>query len=202
MEKSRREEILDAFIDVGRGKGLDYTTMKDIAKEVGISVGTIYLYFKSKEDLVEAFCQKIFQKADDYFTNVMRQPSGAEQLLYSLTVGTVALISQDSRDNRSLFDFFHNDVIKYVRKKNIVAHRQNFESQRIAAIKIALSRGIEEGAFFLDDIEVTARMIFLAFGCFFGPMGLIRAHDELIADAEQMFAFLLRGLKKEAISNL
>lgn len=196
MEKNRRQEILDAFIEVGRSKGLDNTTMKDIAKEVGISVGTIYLYFKDKEELIEAFCQQIFQKADDYFAEVMQKPSGAEQMLHSLTVGNLIMVSQYSRENRNMFEFFHNDVIKYAGKKNLVAHRRRFESQRIEALEIALSSGVKEGVFLLDDIEVTARMIFFAFFYFFSPHGLSRGHDDLVADAEHMFNFLLRSLKK------
>lgn len=195
MEKKRREEILDAFILVGRNKGLDNTTMKDIAKEVGISVGTIYLYFSSKEEVVDAFCHNFFKNVDDYFADVIQQPSGVEQLLYNLTVGNVIRISQYSRENRSLFDFFHNDVIKYTRKMNMDAHRHKLESQRIAAIETALGRGVQERNFAIDDIAVTARMIFLAFNYFFSPMGLSRTHDDLTADAEHMFSFLLKGLK-------
>lgn len=54
MSTDRREVILNAFIEIGRRKGLDNTTMKDIAKEVGISVGTIYLEHQ-RDGSVDAF---------------------------------------------------------------------------------------------------------------------------------------------------
>ncbi|EIW19757.1 MULTISPECIES: TetR/AcrR family transcriptional regulator [Pelosinus] len=200
MNTDRREIILNAFIEIGRRKGLDNTTMKDISREVGISVGTIYLYFKNKEDLVETFLRSFFQNTEDYFAQILQQPSNPEQMLYSLTVNSVVLESRFCRENKSLADFFHNDVIKYTNKNNLIAHRQSFESKRIEAIKIALARGGKEGLFFFDDINITARMIFFAFASFHGPVAISRAHEEIVADAEHMFTFLLKGLQKEYIS--
>ena len=44
--------------------GFDRTKMEDIAKRLGLSKGTIYLYFKSKEDLFLAICEYNIQKGD------------------------------------------------------------------------------------------------------------------------------------------
>ncbi len=50
----RQEEILKAAADVIIRLGYDKTSMSDIAAEAGISRGTVYLYFKGKEELFEA----------------------------------------------------------------------------------------------------------------------------------------------------
>lgn len=50
----RQEQILDAAAKVIIRLGYDKTTMKDIADEASVSRGTIYLYFKGKEELFEA----------------------------------------------------------------------------------------------------------------------------------------------------
>ena len=47
----RRDEIILAAEKVFFSKGFDYTTMDHIAEEAELSKGTLYLYFKSKEDL-------------------------------------------------------------------------------------------------------------------------------------------------------
>jgi AcrR family transcriptional regulator len=52
--KDRRNQILDAAIEVFGNKGLDVATVDDIAEAAGISKGTIYLYFKSKSDIFDA----------------------------------------------------------------------------------------------------------------------------------------------------
>jgi AcrR family transcriptional regulator len=48
----RRKQILEAALDVFSQKGYGEATMPDIAKEAGVAVGTIYLYFPSKRDLL------------------------------------------------------------------------------------------------------------------------------------------------------
>ena len=54
----RREEIVLAAEKVFFSKGFDPATMDDIAEEAELSKGTLYLYFKSKEDLHMAVARK------------------------------------------------------------------------------------------------------------------------------------------------
>jgi len=47
-----RSNILQASIKVFSEKGFHGATMNEIAKEIGVSKGTLYTYFKSKEDIL------------------------------------------------------------------------------------------------------------------------------------------------------
>ncbi len=47
----RRNEVIDAAIAVFAREGFAQATMDDVAREASIAKGTVYLYFKSKEDL-------------------------------------------------------------------------------------------------------------------------------------------------------
>src|SRR5262244_1525058 len=48
----KRERILEAAIRVFAGKGFFNSKVSEIAREAGVADGTIYLYFKSKDDLL------------------------------------------------------------------------------------------------------------------------------------------------------
>jgi AcrR family transcriptional regulator len=50
-KQRRREEILDAAENVFFSKGIEKSTMDDIAEKAELSKGTLYIYFKSKEDI-------------------------------------------------------------------------------------------------------------------------------------------------------
>ena len=50
LEKFHRDSIMDAAGELFGKKGIDGTTMDDIAKLADYSKSTIYVYFKSKED--------------------------------------------------------------------------------------------------------------------------------------------------------
>jgi AcrR family transcriptional regulator len=56
---ARREEILDAARRVFAERGFRGTTIADIAEAAGIALGTIYLYFPSKEDVFAALNQRL-----------------------------------------------------------------------------------------------------------------------------------------------
>jgi len=49
--QNRRDQIIDAAIQVFANKGFAGANVADIAAAIGVSKGTIYLYFKSKEDI-------------------------------------------------------------------------------------------------------------------------------------------------------
>ncbi|HEY8143735.1 MAG TPA: TetR/AcrR family transcriptional regulator [Kofleriaceae bacterium] len=54
----RRDAILDAALECFVDRGFHGTAMPDIAKKTGIAAGTIYHYFASKEELVNALFRK------------------------------------------------------------------------------------------------------------------------------------------------
>ena len=59
----RRQEIMEAALELFSQKGFHGTTMAQVAKRAGVGVGTIYQHFKSKEDLylspLEETCQEL-----------------------------------------------------------------------------------------------------------------------------------------------
>ena len=58
-----REKIIKAAIDAFSKYGFDRTRMDDVAKTADLSKGTIYLHFKSKEDLFYAICENNLAEA-------------------------------------------------------------------------------------------------------------------------------------------
>jgi len=60
-KERRRQQIIVAAKRVFTKKGLSKTTMEDIAKESELSPGTLYLYFKNKEELYASLSLRILQ---------------------------------------------------------------------------------------------------------------------------------------------
>jgi AcrR family transcriptional regulator len=56
--EERREQILDAALRCFARNGFHHTTMADIAREAGLSVGASYRYFESKDDVIEAMAEE------------------------------------------------------------------------------------------------------------------------------------------------
>jgi TetR/AcrR family transcriptional regulator len=81
-KEQRREEILDGAQHVFFEKGLHAATMDEIAERAELSKGTLYLYYKSKEDLYLAVMMRGMGILRDAFTKVaMSGDSSASMLL-------------------------------------------------------------------------------------------------------------------------
>ena len=57
----RRQQIMVAAKRVFSKKGFDKSTMEDISREAELSPGTLYLYFKSKDELYASLCLRVLR---------------------------------------------------------------------------------------------------------------------------------------------
>ncbi|HEY6951157.1 MAG TPA: TetR/AcrR family transcriptional regulator [Bacteroidota bacterium] len=71
-KEHRREEIVDAAQKVFFDKGLQAATMDEIAETAELSKGTLYIYYKSKEDVYLAVVMRGLQILHDMFESRIR----------------------------------------------------------------------------------------------------------------------------------
>ena len=64
-KEQRRKEIIKSAEKLFISRGFDDTTMDDIALEAALSKGTLYNYFKSKEDLYLIVAAQSIKKLND-----------------------------------------------------------------------------------------------------------------------------------------
>ncbi len=62
VSEERRNQILEAAMAVFARQGFEEARMDDIAQEVGLSKGALYLYFKSKDAIISAILQFFFSR--------------------------------------------------------------------------------------------------------------------------------------------
>jgi AcrR family transcriptional regulator len=66
-----RNRILDAALQLFRERGFAQTTMRDVAAEAGVATGAAYYYYRSKEDLVQAFYMRSDQESTEAFAKAI-----------------------------------------------------------------------------------------------------------------------------------
>ena len=84
-KEQRREDILDAAQRVFFEKGLATSTMDDIAETAELSKGTLYLYYKSKEDLYLTVMMRGMQLLFDAFSEVANGAYSPAKMLSRLS---------------------------------------------------------------------------------------------------------------------
>lgn len=79
-----KNRIRKAALELFRTKGYDQSTMRDIALKAGMSVGSTYYYFKTKEELVLDFYVATQNEAAAYNKQLINSTSGFRQRLEGL----------------------------------------------------------------------------------------------------------------------
>lgn len=92
----RREEILDAARRVFAERGFRGTTIADIAEAAGIALGTVYLYFPSKEDVFAALNHRLGELISAGMVDV--QPGARLDEMVRRSVGNVFEACGGNRD--------------------------------------------------------------------------------------------------------
>jgi TetR/AcrR family transcriptional repressor of uid operon len=88
-----RERILQSAVTIFSKNGFDKSRMEDISLAAGISKGTLYLYFKSKDELFFAICENNIKKLKEQLDFLLAQKK--EDLIYNL---------------EKFYDNFHNAI--------------------------------------------------------------------------------------------
>ena len=101
----RRQQIIVAAKRVFSERGFSKTTMEDIAREAELSPGTLYLYFKNKDELYASLSLRILQYMNIRLEDVKKEKdSNREQKIASIKE---ALYDVYQFDPMILINMFH-----------------------------------------------------------------------------------------------
>jgi TetR/AcrR family transcriptional regulator, cholesterol catabolism regulator len=63
--QKRRQEMIKAAVSLFKEKGFHRTTTREIAKTSGFSIGTLYEYIRTKEDILYLVCDAIYDQVKE-----------------------------------------------------------------------------------------------------------------------------------------
>ena len=143
-KEHRKEEIVDAAEKLFFEKGLQVATMDEIAEAAELSKGTIYLYYKSKEDLYLAVVMRGLETLHDMFDARIKKESEVVKAL----MGLQETYFEFFQKHRGYFRMLHFLQTPQFHKQVSAEMMQecSLVNQRIWNLAIAiLERGIKEG---------------------------------------------------------
>ena len=65
LVKKRRDQMIKGAVALFKQKGFHRTTTREIAREAGFSIGTLYEYIRTKEDVLYLVCDSIYDHVRD-----------------------------------------------------------------------------------------------------------------------------------------
>jgi TetR/AcrR family transcriptional regulator len=188
----RPSELLDAALQLFVEKGFAATKTEDIAHRAGVSKGTLYLYYTSKEDLLrEVISQRVSTRVAEGMARMAAHPGPASELMRTLLVDWwVQTLESDASGVFKL-------VVSEVRNFPEIAELWTREvtSPGAQLIGSIIERGIDAGEFRRVDVASAVHSIVLplvmlcvhrhslgacAPGLSLDPQAFIRTHIDLV----------------------
>ena len=152
-----RDEILNATDRLLARFGYKKMTIDDLAQEVGIGKGTVYLYFASKEEIALSHIDRIIERMKERLQEIASQDAPPDERLREMLL-TRVLYRFDSVQHytQSL-----NDLLAAIRPRLLARRKRHFEEEAQIFAEV-LREGNKIGAFAASDPLGTARTLLLA----------------------------------------
>ena len=177
----RREEIIDAAQRVFFEKGLFAATMDEIAEMAELSKGTLYLYYKSKEDLYLAVTMRGMQVLQDMFQQVVDSNTSVPKTLDRLGDAYLAYFN-GNRDYFRMLHFFQTPQF-HKQVSDEMKQSCNLLNQGIwDLIRDLLRRGVKDGTLRTDPDPF--EVVFITWA---SATALMRNIDNHIEDWKNQF---------------
>ena len=155
MVSKTREKLVEGARQLFAHKGVENTTMNDIASASEKGRRTIYTYFKSKRDIYNAVVKNESELIVERLSVIPAQDVSPEEKLMNFIFVRFEAIKDLVTRNGSLRAGFFRDVRKVERA------RRGTLSQECSVLMSILKEGVEKGAFSIKHIDKTARVMLL-----------------------------------------
>lgn len=186
-KEKTRQAILKAALDLFSKKGFQVTTTKEISKKAGIAEGTLFNYFRTKEDLALYFLEQEVLGLIEWFEGEerLRKASLAEKLF--------AIIHHHLERIAPYEDFIGAVYLRALQPSSKLSPL-SLDRQEINLRYLKFIRGILEEAEAKEEIPKVGDFGSYGFGLFHLAMMTQWLHDRS-ADKQETVALLDRCLK-------
>jgi TetR/AcrR family fatty acid metabolism transcriptional regulator len=187
---SKREAILRAAIDVFADRGYFNAQVADVARAAGVAAGTVYLYFKSKDDLLVSIFDRSMRDGLEAGRSAVADLHDPAERLRRLARAHLARLGAD----RNLA------VVFQVELRQSTKFMERFSSSLLrdylGLIREAIADGQRAGAFRADlKPTVAAKMLFGALDEMATNWILSRRRYSLEGDADAVVDLFLNGAR-------
>jgi TetR/AcrR family transcriptional regulator, fatty acid metabolism regulator protein len=149
ISEMRRAQLIRAAYKVVSRKGYYNFTIKDIAKESGLSSGLVHYYFKDKQDLLLNLLKDINSNMKSYLNKELVRTQSPQEKLITYIDQAFSLAEKEKEYFYVLIDFWsqtkHNPRMRQANNKLM----QSYRDECAAIVKEGISTGV-----FREEVDV------------------------------------------------
>jgi TetR/AcrR family transcriptional regulator, fatty acid metabolism regulator protein len=186
----KRAAILRAAISVFAHNGYFNSKVADIAREAGVADGTVYLYFKSKEDILHSIFDRSVEDALDAARKQIKAVSDPREKLRQIALLHLERLGAD-RDLAVVFQVELRGSTKFMEEFSAAGF-----AEYLSLIRSTFEEGQRAG-FFRSDLnaKTVAKILFGALDEMATNWILSKRRYKLAPMADQVLDIFLNGVK-------
>jgi AcrR family transcriptional regulator len=185
-----KNNLIDVARQLFAKKGVENTTMNDIAEASQRGRRTLYTYFSNKNEIYKAVIESELDVLYGKLEEVIRRKIPADEKLILLAFTRLSAIKEVVTRNGTLRADFFRDIWKV---ENV---RKEFDKKEIHYLETIIQDGCEKGIFQLQDIKQTAEILHYAFKGLEVPTirGVMKLDYNKKEDREIISGILFKGM--------
>ena len=148
-----RAKLVDVARHLFAKKGVEDTTMNDIAQASKKGRRTLYTYFKSKEQIYMAVVESELEMLSTQMEKAASKPVSPDKKILELIMTHLDAIKMVVYRNGTLRADFFRDIWR------VEAMRKEFDRKETALFRRVLHEGKEQNLFDIDNVEITADIL-------------------------------------------
>ncbi|RPJ97203.1 TetR/AcrR family transcriptional regulator [Rummeliibacillus sp. TYF005] len=189
--KLKYKQIIDAAVIAIAENGYHQAQVSKIAKQAGVADGTIYLYFKNKEDILISVFQEKMSVFVDNLREIINDSNSASEMLYRMIEGHFKVLSNDH----------HLAVVTQLElrqsNKELRLKINSILKGYLKLLDEILQKGIEDGEFQENiDIRLTRQVIFGTIDEVSTTWVMKEQKYDLVEMAPRVHQILQKGIQK------
>ena len=191
ISKTKRN-LMEVARQLFAKKGVESTTMNEIAEESGYGRRTLYTYFKNKKDIYKAVIGSELEKLYASLEDVIKRDLPADDKLMMFTFARLSIIKDVVTRNGTLRADFFRDIFLV---ENV---RKEFDRKEIKYLETILADGCKSEVFDVNDTSKTAEILHYALKGLEVPVirGVLNLRLDKQEDREIVYNLIFKGLNK------
>ncbi len=194
----RRNTIINAAQKIFSAKGFNSATMEEIAKEAELSPGTLYLYFKNKEELHTSLSINILQRLSLMLHEVVAEDIGVEEKIERFRDVFLQVYDEDASILINLFHLQSGETLHNL-SGEVMEQLKTFSSQAHGALISVVKEGIDAGIFVDEHPVALADVIWATYSgvvLWVDSKRLLNYEKDFVKPTlTTAFSMILKGLK-------
>lgn len=194
LVEKRRNQMIKGAVSLFIEKGFHKTTTREIAKASGFSIGTLYEYIRTKEDVLFLVCDSIYERVKDRMEQVIdTEKKTIDSLIHAVT--SYFQLMDDMQDEV---------VVMYQEVKSLSRDAQEYVLQKekdmlemlTQVIRNSISAPMAE-----QDISLIANNIFIQGQMWGFRRWMLQKEFTLESYTDRQVHFLLEGLNVSTLQD-